>query len=67
MEMHLDLTVVRSVVTVALFVLFIVLCSWVWSDRHRDEFEAAALLPFDEDDAVAPVGADAERARQEKP
>jgi cbb3-type cytochrome oxidase subunit 3 len=53
--MHLDLTLVRSVLTVALFVLFIMLCIWAWSDRRRDEFAAAARLPFDETDEVAPV------------
>lgn len=65
MQMHLDLSLVRSAVTVALFVLFIVLCRWVWSDRHRAEFEAAARLPFDDDDIVGPV--DADRTQQEKP
>jgi cbb3-type cytochrome oxidase subunit 3 len=46
--MELALIVVRSVVTVALFGLFVALCVWAWSDRRRDEFLAAARLPFDE-------------------
>ena len=48
--MDLVLMVVRSVVTVALFCLFIALWVWAWSDRRRDEFSAAARLPFDEDE-----------------
>jgi len=45
--------VVRSAVTVALFVLFILLCVWAWSKRRRQEFEAAANLPFDEAELAA--------------
>ena len=52
--MHLFLTVVRSVVTVSLFALFISLCVWAWSDRRREEFAAAARLPFDEHDHGTP-------------
>ena len=44
----MDLTIIRSAVTVALFVLFVVLCVYVWSGRRREEFEAAARLPFEE-------------------
>ena len=47
--MELDLNVVRSAVTVTLFVLFIALCVWAWSDRRREEFDAAARLPLEED------------------
>ncbi len=46
--MSLDLNVVRSAVTVALFVLFIVLCLWAWSSRRQAEFDAAARLPFED-------------------
>jgi cytochrome c oxidase cbb3-type subunit 4 len=63
--MHLDLNFVRSLVTVALFVLFVALCVWAWSDRRRDEFAAAARLPFDESDSVAPADAQAQ-AHEEK-
>jgi cytochrome c oxidase cbb3-type subunit 4 len=53
--MHPDLTLVRCAVTLALFVLFIALCVWAWSGRRRDEFAAAALLPFDEPGEAAAV------------
>jgi len=51
--MNFDLNVVRSVVTVVLFVLFIVLCLWAWSKGRREEFDAAARLPFDAADDAA--------------
>lgn len=50
--MDLTLIIVRSAVTVALFVLFVLLCIYVWSGRRRAEFDAAARLPFDETDSV---------------
>ena len=62
--MHLDVNFVRSVVTVALLVLFVALCAWAWSDRRRDEFAAAARLPFDESDSVTPVDAPAHEEKQ---
>lgn len=48
--MHPDLNLVRSAVTVTLFVLFIVLCLWAWSGGRRAEFDAAARLPFEDGD-----------------
>ncbi len=60
----MHLVIVRSAVTVTLFVLFIALCIWAWSGRRRDEFAAAAMLPFDETDDVA--SATATRPHQEK-
>ena len=48
--MHVNLDVIRSAVTVALFVLFVLLCLYVWSGKRRAEFEAAARLPFDEEE-----------------
>jgi len=45
--MQLSLIIVRSAVTVALFVLFVLLCAWACSPRRRAEFEAAARLPLE--------------------
>jgi cytochrome c oxidase cbb3-type subunit 4 len=49
----MDLDILRVFVTVTLFVLFIALCVWAWSDRRRADFEAAARLPFDADDEAS--------------
>jgi cbb3-type cytochrome oxidase subunit 3 len=39
--------IVRSLTTVALFLLYLALCAWTWSRRRRDEFDAAAQMPLD--------------------
>lgn len=57
----MDLNVVRSVVTVVLFLLFILLCIYVCSPRRRAEFEAAARLPFDDSEPTA------SESQQERP
>lgn len=42
----LDINVLRSIVTVVLFVLFIALIIWAWSKDRKQEFEEAANIPF---------------------
>ena len=52
-DLSLDTAVIaRSVVTVVWFVTFVGLCLWAWSARRRDDFSAAARLPFDDDATV---------------
>ena len=46
----MDLDLIRGVLTLILFTLFVVLCFWAWSDGPRADFERAARLPFDTDD-----------------
>lgn len=55
----MDLTLIRSAVTVVLFVLFILLCAYAWSGRRRAEFDAAARMPFEDEtnSAAAPTAA----------
>jgi|JRYJ01.1.fsa_nt_gb cbb3-type cytochrome oxidase subunit 3 len=48
----MDVNDMRVVVTVAGFVLFIALAVHTWSRRRRPDHEAAARLPFADDDAV---------------
>ncbi len=42
------LNFLRAMVTVLLFVLFVVLIAWAWSPRRRKDFEAASRIPFDQ-------------------
>ena len=42
----MDITFMRAAVTVTGLVLFLALVVWAWSRRRRDDFEAAARLPF---------------------
>ncbi|HZF26043.1 MAG TPA: cbb3-type cytochrome c oxidase subunit 3 [Steroidobacteraceae bacterium] len=37
---------VTGLVTLALIVVFIAICAWAWSGRHKSEFDAAARLPL---------------------
>lgn len=53
----MDLNLVRSAITVALFVLFILLCVYAWSGRRRAEFDAASQIPLEDDDSAEPTTA----------
>ena len=46
----LDINILRSIVTVSLFVLFIALIIWAWSKDRKQEFEEAANIPFEGND-----------------
>jgi cytochrome c oxidase cbb3-type subunit 4 len=48
--MHVDWEAVSSAVTVVWFLAFVALCFWAWSGRRRKDFDAAARLPFDEEE-----------------
>ena len=48
----MDINDLRIAVTVASLVLFVALMVHTWSSKRREEHEAAARLPFVEDDAV---------------
>ena len=48
--MDFDLNLARSIVTVAAFVTFVGIVIWAWSGARRERFEAAALLPLEEDE-----------------
>jgi len=45
-----DINILRSIVTVSLFVLFIALIFWAWSKNRKQEFEEAANIPFEGSD-----------------
>ena len=45
----MDINLLRSIVTVVAFVLFIGIVAWAWSNRNKTRFEEAAQLPFEED------------------
>jgi len=45
-----DINVLRSIVTVSLFALFIGIIIWAWSKNRKQEFEEAANIPFEGND-----------------
>jgi cytochrome c oxidase cbb3-type subunit 4 len=45
----MDINLLRSIVTVVAFVVFIGIVIWAWSRRNQASFEEAARLPFEQD------------------
>jgi cytochrome c oxidase cbb3-type subunit 4 len=52
----MDITTLRSLVTLTLLLVFVGIVAWAWSGRNRQRFDEAARLPFD-DDATTGDGA----------
>ncbi|WP_232539979.1 cbb3-type cytochrome oxidase subunit 3 [Azohydromonas aeria] len=56
--MDMDINALRSVVTVASFVLFLGIALWTWSSkRQHSQHEAAAQLPFLDEDGESVAAA----------
>ena len=45
------MSLILSIWTVVAFLMFIAISLWAWSSANKSEFDAAAQIPFDEDDA----------------
>jgi cbb3-type cytochrome oxidase subunit 3 len=45
------MTIFRSLITVTLFISFIVLWFWTWRTERREDFAAAARLPLEDEPA----------------
>jgi cytochrome c oxidase cbb3-type subunit 4 len=45
----MDMNLLRIIVTVVSFIIFIGIVVWAWSSRNRARFEEAARLPFEQD------------------
>ncbi|MBG6073272.1 MULTISPECIES: cbb3-type cytochrome c oxidase subunit 3 [unclassified Polaromonas] len=46
----MDINTLRSIVTVATFLVFIGIVAWAWSSRNAKGFDEAAQLPFEQDE-----------------
>ena len=46
----MDINTLRSIVTVATFLVFIGIFLWAWSSRNAKSFDEAAQLPFEQDE-----------------
>ncbi len=44
------MNLIFSIWTVVVFILFIGIALWAWSDRNKKTFDAAARLPLEDDD-----------------
>jgi len=50
----MDIPMIHAIWTVVLMVLFIGIVFWAWSGKRKARFDAAARLPFDEDELMQP-------------
>jgi cytochrome c oxidase cbb3-type subunit IV len=46
--MNIDVNVLRVLVTVISFLVFVGIVAWAWSRRNKAAFDEAAQLPFQE-------------------
>ncbi len=54
----MDINILRSLVTVISFLMFLGIVWWAWRGRRRSEFDEAQMLPFLEEAAKpGPAGA----------
>jgi cytochrome c oxidase cbb3-type subunit 4 len=58
----MDINDIRTGITVLAMITFLGIVAWAYSSRRKDDFEAAARLPLDEDDAVT-TGTPGEKQR----
>ena len=45
----MDIDLIRSILTVVIFVAFVGIWVWAWSSRRKSDFDASAALPLEED------------------
>jgi len=45
----MDINDLRGILTAIIFFAFIGIWVWAWSHRRKDDFEASAALPLEED------------------
>jgi len=45
----MDYTMMSSIMTVVMMVVFIGIVLWAWSSKRRADFEAAARVPLEDD------------------
>ncbi len=50
--MNTILGIIFSSWTVIVCVVFLGVCGWAWSSARREEFDAAANIPFEPDDEL---------------
>jgi len=49
----MDFVLIHSIWTVVMFIVFIGIVVWAWSAKRKKQFDEAARLPLEDDDAVS--------------
>jgi cytochrome c oxidase cbb3-type subunit 4 len=50
----IDINVLRAAVLILLIIAFLGIWAWAWSKHRTSEFQAASMLPLEEDDGNVP-------------
>ena len=50
----IDINLIRGAVLVLLILGFLGIWAWAWSRNRKDAFDAASMLPLEEDDGTVP-------------
>ena len=45
----MDIELVRALMTLVMFAVFVGIVVWAWSGKQRERFEAASQLPLEEE------------------
>lgn len=51
----MDINDLRSLITVLAFIAFIGIVWWAYSDRRKQAYDEAAMLPLDDDSPYVPM------------
>ena len=54
-EGDLNMSIILSIWTVVVFLLFLGIGIWAWSDKNKQTFDAASQIPFDDDEELVPL------------
>ena len=48
----MDLTLIDSILTIVVMLVFIGIVLWAWSGKRKQQFDEAANIPFTEDETA---------------
>ncbi|MCC7414359.1 MAG: cbb3-type cytochrome c oxidase subunit 3 [Gammaproteobacteria bacterium] len=57
----MDFGLIQGIWTIVVLVVFAAIVLWAWSGRRKREFDAAARIPFDDDDTTDVIPTDDRR------
>lgn len=62
----MDINDLRSVITVLLFLVFIGIVWWAYSDRRKQAYDEAARIPLDDDSPLIPEAISATQGNEKQ-
>ena len=62
----MDINDLRSLVTVLAFIAFMGIVWWAYSDRRKQTYDEAAMLPLDDDSPFVPTGPQVTKNQERK-